>query len=147
VYTCVCFCNCSTVYCGRYMKLCRQYCVTLLGRSLNTCHCHLFYLSYYIICVTFICVLAKGRVLYIRHQNCMLTGPVVLHTGNFVGYCQGCGVLTVLYYKMVLKYTAHKLVNSSIYDGTLKDYTQQFLEHPNCKYCKAVGNASIQGEA
>jgi hypothetical protein len=144
------------------MELCSQYCVMLLGRSLNTCHCNL--------CITFICVPAKDRVLYIKHQNRMPTGPVVLHTGNFVGYCQGCGVLTVLYYTMVLKYTAHKrtytaevwrkyyswwkmkdcqctkLVNSSVYDGTLKDYTQQFLEHPNCKYCKAVGNASTYCE-
>jgi hypothetical protein len=115
----------------------------LLGRSLNTCHCHLFYLRYFIICITFICLLAKDRVLYSTHQNCMPTGPVVLHTVNFLGYRQGCGVLTVLYYKMVLKYTAHKrtytaegwrkyynwwkikycqctkLVSSAIYDGTL----------------------------
>ena len=41
-------------------------------------------------------------------QNHMPTGPVALHTGNFIGYFQGCGVLTVLYYKMVLKCTAHK---------------------------------------
>jgi hypothetical protein len=90
------------------MKLCSQYCVMLRGRSLNTCHCHLFYLSYFIISITFICVLAKDRVLYIMLQNCMPTGPVVLHTGNFLGYCQGCGVLTVLYYTMVLKCAAHK---------------------------------------
>ena len=64
-------------------------------------------MSYFIICIIFICVLAKDRVLYITHQNCMPTGPVVLHTGNFLGYFQGCGVLTVLYYKMVLKCTAH----------------------------------------
>jgi hypothetical protein len=67
-----------------------------------------FTLSYFIICVTFICVLAKDTVLYIMHQNHMPTGPVVLHTGNLLGYCQGCGVLTVLCYKMVLKCTAHK---------------------------------------
>jgi hypothetical protein len=84
------------------MKLCSQYCVMLLGRSLNTCHCYLFYLSY------FICVRAKDRVLYITHQNRMPTGPVVLHTGNFLGCCQSCGVLTVVYYKMVLKCAAHK---------------------------------------
>jgi len=53
-------------------------------------------------------VLAEDRVLYITHQNHVPTGPVVLHTGNFLGYCQGCGVLTVLCYKMVLKCTAHK---------------------------------------
>jgi hypothetical protein len=47
-------------------------------------------------------------VLYIMHPNHMTTGQVVLHTGNFLGYFQGCGVLTVLYYKMVLKCTAHK---------------------------------------
>ena len=129
------------VYCGRYMKLCSQYCVMLLGRPLNTCHRHLFYLSYYITCKTFIC--SKDRVLYITLQNRMPKGTVVLHTGNFLGYCQGCGVLTVLYYKMVLKCTAHKRtytaegmdevlqlmkdevmsmqkVNSSyVYDGTL----------------------------
>jgi len=90
------------------MKLCSWYCVMLLGRSLNTCHYHLFYLSYFIICITFICVLAKHTVLYIMPQNHMPTGPVALHTGNFIGYFQGCGVLTVLYYKMVLKCTAHK---------------------------------------
>jgi len=38
----------------------------------------------------------------------MPTGPIVLHTGNILGYCRSCGVLTVLYYKMVLKCTAHK---------------------------------------
>ena len=90
------------------MELCSQYCVMLLGRSLNTCHCVLFYLSYFIICITFNCLLAKDRVLYITHQNDVPTGPVVLHTGNFVGYCEGCGVLTVRYYKMVPKCTAHK---------------------------------------
>ena len=37
----------------------------------------------------------------------MPTVPVVLHTGNFLGYFQGCGVLTVQYYKMVLKCTAY----------------------------------------
>jgi len=37
----------------------------------------------------------------------MPTGPVVLHRGNFLDYFQGCGVLPVLYYKMVLKCTAH----------------------------------------
>jgi len=68
----------------------------------------LFYLSYFIICITFICVLAKVTVLYITHQNHMPTGPAVLHTGNFLGYFQGCGVLTVMYYKMALKCTAHK---------------------------------------
>jgi len=133
------------------MKLCSQYCVMLLGRSLNTCHCHLFYLRYFIICTTFICVLAKDRVLYITHQNCMPTGPVVFHTGNFLGYCQGCGVLTALYYKMVLKCTAHKgtytaeawrkhcnwwkmkycqctkLVSSTIYDGTLQKAIQKIF--------------------
>jgi hypothetical protein len=65
-------------------------------------------LSYFIICTTFIYVLAKDRVLYIMHQNHMPTGPVVLHTGNFLGYFQRCGVLTVLYYKMVLECTARK---------------------------------------
>jgi hypothetical protein len=88
-------------------------------------------------------VLAEDRGLYITHQNCMPTGPVVLHIGNFLGYCQGCGVLTVLYYKMVLKCTAqkrtytaesmeevlqlmkdeglsmYKLVSSTIYDATV----------------------------
>jgi len=59
------------------------------------------------ICITYICVLARDRVLYIMHQNRMPTEPVFLHTGNFVGYCQGCGVLTFRYYKMVLKCTAH----------------------------------------
>ena len=49
------------------------------------------------------CVLAEDRGLYIMHQNCMPTGPVVLHIGNFLGYCQGCGVLTVLYYNLILK--------------------------------------------
>ena len=39
-------------------------------------------------------MLAKDRVLYITHQNHMPTGPVVLHTGKFIGYFQGCGVLT-----------------------------------------------------
>jgi len=100
--------TCSIWYCHslwEFLVACRY---TAWVRTLNTCHCHLFYLSYYIICITFICVLAKGRVLYIKHQNCMPTGPVVLHTGNFVGYCQGCDVLTVLYYKMVLKCTTHK---------------------------------------
>ena len=53
-------------------------------------------------------MLAKGRVLYITHQNRVPTGPVVLYTGNVLGYCQGCGVLTVLYYKMVLECVAHK---------------------------------------
>ena len=88
------------------MELCSQCCVMLLGRSLNTCHCLLFYLSYFIICITSNCLLAKDRVLYITHQNCVPTGPGILHKGNFLGYCQGCGVLTVLYYKMVLKCTA-----------------------------------------
>ena len=54
------------------------------------------------------CVLAEDRGLYIMHQNFMPTGPAVLHIANFLGYCQGCGLLTVLYYKMVLKCTAHK---------------------------------------
>ena len=53
-------------------------------------------------------MLAEDRVLYITHQNRVPTGPVVLHTGNILGYFQGCGVLTVLYYKMILKCTAHK---------------------------------------
>ena len=121
----------------------------LLGRSLNKCHCHLFYLSYFIICITFICVLAKDRVLYITHQNCMATGPVVLHTENFLCYFQGCGVLNVLYYKMLLKYTAYKrtyraevwrkyyswwkmkycqctqLVSSTMHDGALWKATQK----------------------
>ena len=159
------------VYCGRYTKLCSQCCVILLGRSLNTCHCYLFYLRYFFICITFICVLGKDMVLFITHQNRMPTGPLVFHTGNFLGYCQGCGVLTVLYYKMVVKCTAHKgthtaevwrkhcnwwkmkycqctkLVGSTIYDGTLWKATQKmFLEHPNCKYCKAVGSSSIYCE-
>ena len=51
---------------------------------------------------------AEVRSSYITHQNRMPTGQVVLHTGNFLGFFQGCGVLTVLYYKMVLKCTAHK---------------------------------------
>ena len=54
------------------------------------------------------CVLAEDRGLYITHRNCMPTGPVVLHIGNFLVYCQSSGLLTVLYYKMVLKCTAHK---------------------------------------
>ena len=58
--------------------------------------------------ITFICVQAEVRSSYITHQNRMPTGQVVLHTGNFLGFFQGCGVLTVLYYKMVLKCTAHK---------------------------------------
>jgi len=143
----------------------------LLGRSLKTCHCLLFYLNYFIICITFICVLAEDRVLYIMHQNRMPTGPLVLHTGNFLGFFQGCGVLTVLYYKMVLKwitrkstYTAEsmeevlKLMKDeglSVYKvskqyhiwwNTLKGYTQEYPEHPNCKYCKVVGGASIYHE-
>jgi len=48
-------------------------------------------------------VLPKDRVFCITHQNHVPTGPVVLHTGDFVGYCQGCGVLTVLYYNLILK--------------------------------------------
>ena len=90
-------------------------------------------------------MLAKDTVLYVMHQNHVPTGPVVLHTGNFVGYCQSCGVLPALYYKMVLLCTAHKrtytaesmeevlqlmkdealsvystkLVSSTVYDGTL----------------------------
>ena len=52
-------------------------------------------------------MLAKDTVLYITYQNHMPPGPVVLHTGNFVGCCQGGGVLTALYYKMVLLCTAH----------------------------------------
>ena len=131
------------------MELCSQYCVMLLGRYLNKCHCLPFYLSYFIICITFNCLLAKDRVLYITHQNCVPTAPVVLHTGNFLGYCQGCGVLTVLYYKMVLKCAAHnrtytaesmeevlqlmkdeglsmyKVISSTIYDGTLWKATQK----------------------
>ena len=66
------------------------------------------YFIWCIICITFICVPAEDRGFYITHQNRMPTGQVVLHTGNFFGYCQCCGVLTVLYYKMVLKCTAHK---------------------------------------
>jgi len=97
-----------TVCCGRYMELCSQYCVMLLGRSLNACHCVLFYLSYFIICINLNCLLAKDRVLYITHQSHVPTGPVVLHTGNFLHYCQCCGVLIVLYYKLVLKCTVHK---------------------------------------
>ena len=80
----------------------------LLGRSLNTCYYRLFYLSYFIICITFICVLAKDTVLYITHQNHIPIGPAVLHTGNFLDYFQGCGVLTVMYYRMILKCTTHK---------------------------------------
>ena len=85
----------------------------LLGRYLNTCHCRLFYLSCFIICITFICALAEDRVLYITHLNRMPTGQVVLHTGNFLGFFQGCGILTVLYYKMVLKCTAHKSTHTA----------------------------------
>ena len=53
-------------------------------------------------------MLAEDRSLYITHLNCMPTGQVVLHTGNFLGFFFKVGVLTVLYYKMVLKCTAHK---------------------------------------
>ena len=53
-------------------------------------------------------MLAEDRGLYIMHQNRMPTGQVVLHTGNFLDFFQGCGILTVLYYKMALKCTAYK---------------------------------------
>ena len=102
--------------------MCSQYCVMLLGRSLNTCHCLLFYLSYFIICITFNCSLAKDRVLYITHQSRVPTGPVVLHTGNFLGYCQGCGVLIVLYYKMVLKCTLHKRPSQQLPPSLSRQY-------------------------
>ena len=69
------------------MKLCSQYCVMLLGRYLNTCHCYLclFELFYYLHNFH-LCVLAEDRGLYIMHLNRMPTGQVVLHTGNFLGF-------------------------------------------------------------
>jgi len=61
----------------------------------------------------FICALAEDRGLYVTHLNHMLTGQVVLHTGIFLGFFQGCGILTVLHYKMVLKRTAHKSTHTA----------------------------------
>jgi hypothetical protein len=58
-------------------------------------------------------MLAKDRVLYITHQNHMRTWPVVLPTGNILGYLQGCDLLTVLYYKIVVKCTAHKRTHTA----------------------------------
>ena len=66
-------------------------------------------------------MLAEDRVLYIMHQNRVPTGPVFLHAGNILGYCQGCGVLTVLYYKMVLKCTAHKSTHRA---GSMEEVLQ-----------------------
>jgi len=60
-------------------------------------------------------VLAKDGDLYFTHQQHMPTWPVVLHTENF----QGCGVLTVLYNKTVLKCTARKDIHSWKYEGSI----------------------------
>ena len=71
-------------------------------------HVIAIYFIWCIIWINIICVLAENRSLYIMHQNRMPTVQVVLHTGNFLGFFPGWGVLTVLYYKTVLKCTAHK---------------------------------------
>ena len=51
---------------------------------------------------------ASRRYCFLREASKLCAYRLVLRTGNFVGYCQGCVVLTVQYYKIVLKCTAHK---------------------------------------
>jgi hypothetical protein len=152
VYSCVCCYNCSTHS-------------RIWNCAVSIVSCYWADLWTRVIAICFIWV-----ILYIMHQNCMPTGPVVLHTGNFLRYCEGCGVLSVLYYKMVLKCTAREDIHLwsmeealqlmkdevlsmykvskqyPIWWNSLNGYTQKFLEHPNCKYCKAVRNVSIYCE-
>jgi hypothetical protein len=71
----------------------------------------------------------------------MPTGPVVLHTGNFLGYCQGCGVVTVLYYRMVLKCTAHKRT----YTAESMEEILQFMKIKDCQYTKLVSSTIYDG--
>jgi hypothetical protein len=94
----LCCCNCSTQSLLWQMYDDLQSIVSCYWADLNLLlPSVLFELVYYL-----------RMVLYITHQNHMPTGPVVLRTRNFLGYSQGCGVLTVLHYRMVLKCTAHK---------------------------------------